>query len=262
MRMTKTSFAPITVDEKKCVGCGTCVRDCPAGRLFLENGKAKVRKSVCIECGHCYAICPTGAALMGHGTLPEESIVSTSEIDSETLLRFMKSRRSVRQFTNNSVEIKEIEEILEAGRYAPTATNAQDVSYIILGSRQDELERECVRIFRFWKRILTPFVKIVRNVEITDDFFFKGAPIVIVVTSKMPINAALASSYMELMANSKGLGVLYCGFFVICTRLSRKIKRILALGKGEKVVSCLVLGRPNVKYRRIPPRKKISVKTL
>ena len=260
--MTQTTFDSITVDENKCTGCGLCVGDCPTGRLYLENRKAKVRDSFCIECGHCYAICPTGAARIRSYPFPEERVASTSDINIEALLRFMKSRRSVRQFTNDPIELKELDDILEAGRYAPTATNAQDVSYILLGSRQEELERECVRIFRFWKRIIAPFVKIVRNIEITDDFFFKGAPIVIVVTSKVSINAALASSYMELAAESKGIGVLYCGFFVFCTRISRKIRKILALDRGEKVVSCLVLGKSNVKYHRIPPRKVISVKTL
>ncbi len=261
-RMGKTSFDLIDVDKVKCVGCGRCVKDCPAGCLFIENGKAEIRKTICIDCGHCYAICPTGAVTMKEHSVLEENVVSPSVIESNSLLAFMKSRRSVRQFTKETIEAEKIEMILEAGRYSPTAANAQDVSYIVLGARQQELERECVRIFRFWKKLLTPFVSIVRNIEVTDDFFFKGAPLVVVVTSKAPINAGLASSYMELMATSLELGVLYSGFFVICAKHSRKIRKILALDKGKKVVSCLVIGRTVVKYQRIPPRKKISVKTL
>ena len=260
--MSKHSSDSIVVDKLRCVGCGLCVKDCPMGRLFLEDGKGNVRDSLCIECGHCYAICPTGAVVMKDYPSTEKRVAQFFNVDSRAFLSFIKSRRSIRQFTKEPVKIEELEEILEAGRYAPTATNAQDVSYIVLGSRQEELEKECVRIFRFWKRIIAPFAKFLRNIEITDDFFFKGAPLVIVVTSKTPINACLASSYMELMAASKGLGVLYSGFFVLCTKLSKRIRRILGLTKGEKVVSCLVVGRPNVRYRRIPPRKELSLRKL
>lgn len=67
---------------------------------------------------------------------------------------------------------------------------------------------------------------------------------------------------MELMAYNLGLGVLYSGFFVICTKLSGKLKEMLQLPKGHKVISCLVMGYPDVKYQRIPPRKEIQTKVL
>ena len=88
------------------------------------------------------------------------------------------------------------------------------------------------------------------------------APLVIVVSSKSDVNAGLASSYMELMAESQGLGVLYSGFFVICSRLSAKIKGMLERPKGDRVITCMVIGYPAVKYQRIAPRKEIRVKEL
>ena len=98
--------------------------------------------------------------------------------------------------------------------------------------------------------------------DISDDFFFKGAPLVIVLSGKHSINAGLASSYMELMAYNLGLGVLYSGFFVICTKLNRTLKALLQLPKGHEVVSCMVIGYPGVKYQRIPPRKELKVRKL
>lgn len=107
-----------------------------------------------------------------------------------------------------------------------------------------------------------PFVDFLKKIDIADDFFFKGAPVVIVLSSKSSINAGLASSYMELMAYNLGLGVLYSGFFVICTKLSKKLRNLLQLPKGHEVVSCMVIGYPDVKYQRIPPRKDLQVKKL
>ncbi|MBO6040673.1 MAG: nitroreductase family protein, partial [Oscillospiraceae bacterium] len=97
---------------------------------------------------------------------------------------------------------------------------------------------------------------------VTDDFFFKGAPLVIVVSGGDDVNPALASSYMEIMAESMGLGVLYSGFFRACADISGELQALLNLPEGHKVVTCMVIGYPSVKYRRIVPRKELKIKTL
>ncbi|MGI6401095.1 MAG: nitroreductase family protein [Thermoguttaceae bacterium] len=254
--------AYVSIDEPKCIGCGLCVKDCPANYLRLADGKAKTSNASCIKCGHCYSICPEAAVNLTSSEPHGERVVPMSTFDSETFLQALKSRRSVRRFTDQPVEQEKLEKILEAGRYAPTAMDAQDVSYVLLGDRQRELEKKCVRALRLRQKILAPFVKAVRNIEITDDFLFKGGPCVIVVVSKIRINAALASGYMELMAETMGLGVLYCGFFVYCARSLRSVRKALQLRKRERVVACLVVGYPAVKYLRIPPRKSLSFREL
>ncbi len=260
--MSTFSSNAVFIDEEKCIGCSLCVKDCPNGLLYLDGGKAHTRDSGCIECGHCYAVCPQHAIHMNHYSDEDIPLTPMTEIDSDTLLLAMKSRRSVRQFMDTPVEQEKIDRILEAGRYCPTGSNAQNVSYTILGSRQKDIEAECVDMFRKGQKVASPFADIIKNIKITDDFFFKGAPLVIVMSSKSDVNAGLASSYMELMAESQGLGVLYSGFFVICSRLSAKIKGMLELPKGDKVITCMVIGYPAVKYQRIAPRKEIKTKKL
>lgn len=44
-----------------CTGCGRCVKNCPAGAISLENGKAKIDYQKCLGCGLCISICPLGA---------------------------------------------------------------------------------------------------------------------------------------------------------------------------------------------------------
>lgn len=45
----------------------------------------------------------------------------------------MKFRRTTRQFDiSKEVEVEKIEKIIEAGRYAPTSSNMQNVSYIVV----------------------------------------------------------------------------------------------------------------------------------
>jgi nitroreductase/NAD-dependent dihydropyrimidine dehydrogenase PreA subunit len=253
----------ITVDRKKCIGCGLCVKDCPSGHLKMKNGKAAVYLSGCMECGHCFAICPKKAINMNHyDTNDCEDIYPMSAFDGDKLLLAMKSRRSIRQFQKKVVESDDIDKILEAGRYSPTGGNKQNVQFTILGSKQDEIEKECVALFRKGSKVLAPFVKLIKRVDIDEHYFFKGAPLVIVVSAKSGIDAGLASAYMELMAESMGLGVLYSGFFVVCAKFSRKIKKILELPKESKVVSCMVIGYSAVTYQRTVPRKSINLRRL
>lgn len=254
---------PILIDNEKCLGCCLCINDCPAGVLYLDNNKAAVRSNGCIECGHCFAVCPACAVSMNGYNITECDIIgSMTAFDSEELLLAMKSRRTVRHFKSDPVEKEKLDMILEAGRYSPTAANSQSVAYTVLGSRQRKIEDECVKLFRGGTKLASPFSQVVKNVKIDDNFFFKGAPLVIVVSGRDDVNAGLASSYMELMAESMGLGVLYSGFFVICSKLSPKIKSMLSLPKGYKVVSCMIIGYPNVEYKRIAPRKPLKVKYL
>ena len=102
-------------------------------------------------------------------------------------------------------------------------------------------------------------MKYIRNTTIDDNFFFKKAPLVIVVNGKGKTSPCLASSYMELMAESLGLGVLYSGFFVAATKFSRKIAKALNTPEGHTPVTCLVMGYPDVEYKRIPPRNEAEV---
>jgi len=67
---------------------------------------------------------------------------------------------------------------------------------------------------------------------------------------------------MEFAAEANGLGVLYSGFFTMAANSSRKIKKILDLPKGKKVITTLVLGYPKVKYHRSVQREKLNVKYL
>ena len=183
--------------------------------------------------------------------------------DDKVIMRDLScSRRTIRRFAPQKVEEEKIRMILEAGRYAPTGANAQNVSYTILGSRQEEAERICVEMFRKGQKAGSHIVRGLKRIEITDDFFFKGAPLVIVVTGKNKVNASLASSYMEIMAESLGLGVLYSGFFAVCTKMSKELRKVIELPHGEEVITCMIIGYPAVKYQRIVPRKPLKLKRL
>lgn len=52
----------VQIDERKCNGCGLCVKACHEGAIAMVNGKAKlIRDDYCDGLGDCLPECPTGA---------------------------------------------------------------------------------------------------------------------------------------------------------------------------------------------------------
>lgn len=252
----------IQIDLVKCVGCGLCRIDCPTGNLIVENKRASVIEQNCILCGHCAAVCPKAAiSITNYDELPME-INGPTVLDPQKLLAAIRTRRSIRQFTNQPIMPEIIAQIIEAGRLTPTGGNAQDVSFIVLEDGMEYVEKAAVRLFRR----LFPFVKIinpsVKHAVIDDHFFFKQAPAAILILSPDKVDGALAASNMALMAEACGLGVLYSGFFSIAANHSRRLRKKLGFNRRDKVVTTLVLGYSGVTYYRTVQRDAASVRML
>ncbi len=49
------------VDTARCLGCGECVRDCPAKTIQLKAQKAWIDHRRCIRCYCCQEVCPANA---------------------------------------------------------------------------------------------------------------------------------------------------------------------------------------------------------
>lgn len=250
----------IELNSGACIGCGLCVKDCPASNLVVTNKKAVLKSQDCIKCGHCVAICPKAAVSMSGFDQPPVELEGQPRVDSGQLLRALQARRSIRQFTEQPVAQEVIDTIIEAGRWTPTAKNAPSVSYLVLQREKDRAEALAVGFFR---KIL-PLARLVypaaKGMTIDDAFFFKGAPLVIAIVSKDKVSGSLAASNMALMAESHGLGVLYSGFFSMAVNMSSPLRKALGLRRQDRVVTTLVLGYPAVTYRRTTQKDRAFVR--
>jgi len=59
----------LSLDAKKCTGCGMCTEVCPHAIFDISEGKAyTIDKDSCMECGACVMNCPAGAIEVDAGT--------------------------------------------------------------------------------------------------------------------------------------------------------------------------------------------------
>ena len=269
----------MNVNSEKCIGCGQCVKDCFARDIEIIDGKAKINNITCIKCGHCIAVCPKNAVSTDEYNMEDVKEYNKEDfsIDADTLLNFIKFRRTIRQFEDKKIEDEKIIKIIEAGRFTQTASNMQDVSYIVVRDRIQDLRKLIIEslnqigekilkdtnekniLYQRYAKIWIDMYKEYKENPKNDRLFF-NAPVVIVVTARQEVNGALASSNMELMINSLGLGTLFSGFSAAAAQMDEKISKFLGVKKGRKVVTFMIVGYPNVKYLRTVPRKKADIR--
>lgn len=267
------------VDKEKCIGCKLCINDCIVRDINLVEGKADIKNIACIKCGHCIAICPKNAVFTDEYSMDEVKEYNKEEfsIDEDNLLNFIKFRRSVRNFKKKDVEKEKLLKIIEAGRFTQTGSNSQDVSYIVVKEGIDKLKEmtleslsqmgqgildnlteETMKFKRYAQMWVRMYEEYKKNPTENDALFF-NAPAVIIVLSNSQVNGALASSNMELMTNALGLGTFFSGFFIRAAQGNEKIMDYLGLDESKQIVTCMVIGYPNIKYSRTAPRKDAEI---
>ena len=48
-----------------CIGCGICVKNCPADAIALKDNLAVIDQSKCTRCGTCASKCPAKVITVG-----------------------------------------------------------------------------------------------------------------------------------------------------------------------------------------------------
>ena len=253
----------VIIDKEKCVGCGKCIADCVASNLELVDNKANV-KGICLQCGHCVAICRSDAVTIPEYDMDDVEIIdSDNKINPNLLLKCIKSRRSIRDFTEKKISEGDMRLLAEAGRYTATAKNGQFHRYIFIQDELDKLkdmvwgyidalqqvDNKGSMEYEVYKSFLNR-----KNNDASDDYLFRNAPTVLFITSQRYLDAGLAAQNMEMMACSLDMGVLYNGFLVRIADENIELKKWLGI-ENETICACMLIGYPKKKYYKTAPRK-------
>lgn len=266
----KVGHKMVIINKEKCIGCGRCVADCVARNIDIVEGKALV-KGDCIKCGHCLAVCNTDAVSIPEYDMDDvEAIDECNSIKPEVFLSCIKSRRSIRDYTEKKVPTETLKLLAEAGRYTATANNGQFHKYIFVQEKLDKLKD---MVWEFIDK-LTPdnkeqfvdydtyknFLERIK-VDASDDFLFRNAPAVLFIISQRHLDAGMAAQNIEMMATTMGLGVMFNGFLVRIADANAELKKWLGI-ENETICVCMLLGYPKQKYSKTVPRKKADVTIL
>jgi len=162
----------------------------------------------------------------------------------ESLLNLLKSRRSIRRYRPDPVPDEMVEQLLEAGRWAPSASNRQPWEFIVV--RDEAIRQQVAQHAAFY------FIKWAHVGE---------APLLIVLCGNrrnrfyrrfLHEDVGLAGGQIMLQAKALGLGTCWIG------ALDRKaIAGILKIPDHLEIVGLLTVGFP-AEDPPPPPRKPLS----
>ncbi len=144
-------------------------------------------------------------------------------INPENLLEFIKNRRSIRSFQDKQVPDNEVQMILEAGRWAPSASNKQPWEFYVI--RDKEILKEISKSAIYGRHIKrAPFaIAIIGKKTTSPNYYIQ--------------DTTLASMTMMLMAWSLKIGTCWTG------ALNRKkIKLLLSLDENDYLLTVLPMG--------------------
>lgn len=151
---------------------------------------------------------------------------------SETFMELVKRRKSVRSFLPKPIAKEDIDDILEAGRLAPSSQNRQPWRYIVFTDREE------IKALAKHTGLLG-----------LSNFFIKDAPCVIILCAEMKdnlrvngmdyflVDCAISFHQMVLLATSKGIGSCWMAAFS-----QKLLHRYLKLPKSWKVVAMSPFG--------------------
>lgn len=141
------------------------------------------------------------------------------------VLEAIRNRRSIRSYQNREVSVEKLTQVLEAGRWAPSAHNSQSRRFIVV--RDEATRKHLARIATYGS-------------------FLAEAPIAIAVVidpsaSNHPAeDGASATQNMLLAAHALGLGSCWIGSYG--SGYEERAKRVLGIPDDKRLLSLISLG--------------------
>lgn len=141
----------------------------------------------------------------------------------------IKKRRSVRSYKPEPVPEDKLKRILEAARLAPSAHNAQDWKFVVVGDakKRKELAKAA------WQDFVGEAPVVIVLVSLDPEHIMSGG------SPAYAVDLGIAGEHIALQAVEEGLGVCWVGAFN-----QEKVKEILNIPENYKVVALLPLGYP------------------
>jgi nitroreductase/NAD-dependent dihydropyrimidine dehydrogenase PreA subunit len=260
------------VQKDRCNLCGLCVADCPS-HIIEQHGDdlpfvSAENEENCVQCQHCLAVCPT-AAVSVFGLNPDDSLPVSPEVwpQLDQMIHLLRGRRSVRKYADRNVDPQLIDRLLATVANSPTGINNRLLTFTVLDDKD--------KVHRLREKVMAALVKALNEGRIPErfayveraisayaeyqlDVIFRGAPHVLIVSAPPHSPCAIedvpiALSYFELLAQSAGLGTVWCGLIKLAFESVPELKSLVDLPQGHHYYAML-FGHPAIRYARTVQR--------
>jgi nitroreductase/NAD-dependent dihydropyrimidine dehydrogenase PreA subunit len=258
----------LKINDELCTACGQCRQVCIRDNIAVEDYAVEIGGR-CFECGHCMAICRAGAITLKSFKGKEDRIADYNPrenvLDYDTLLEFLKRRRSIRWFKNRKIDKSTFDKLFEGAYYSPSAQNAQDVQFVVLDERLDEFMELVYDIIKvkedefFRIRELGEYLNDVSSKEF-HPLLWQGRQLILTFSADKT-TAVIANVRLELLAYALGLGGFYSLFILMADEIDheRLMEFFPKIDSKKHMYSAFVIGYPKVKFRKTIPHEDIDV---
>lgn len=236
--------------------------------MMGEKVPEEIANTTCIACGHCVAICPTAA--IDNEKTPFAQQVDTknvAKLNPQQAEHFLRWRRSIRNYKEESVPKEELTKLVDIARLAPTSGNSQGISFVVVENKQLIEKAIELSVQMMENSPLRHLVEeaIRRYREDGEDSVFRGAPNVIMTIADKDLRCARDNSvsvltYLELYAPSLGLGSCWAGIFEICASIENSpMLELFNIPEGKMITAAVMVGYPKYSYKRLVNRNSLDV---
>lgn len=189
------------------------------------------------------------------------------------IIQNIKERRSIRDYQEKPIDKDILKEIIQAGKYAPSAKNDQPWKFIVITNKEyiqklsQQIKNEIKKLMKF-RFIYKLKIKELKNMEILkflfavvfsekDLIFFNAPALILILTEKKLFydeSCACSAQNMMLAANSMGIGSCWIGFASVLG-LNKKIIKNIGIPDKHHISAAIIFGYPNNKSNMKAMRK-------
>ena len=258
------------INEERCIQCGECVLECPAGVIAMDALPEMTNEEGCFQCQHCLAVCPT-AAISILGKDPDASTELKENMpDPAHLATLIKGRRAVRRYRDKDLAPELIDHLLEVSCHAPTGVNARSVLFTVV--------RERAMMHRLREHLMDRLAKVKDVGDLPEglagkylgwtvnawqekgtDILFRGEPHLLITT--VPADAPcpaqdtlIALTTFQLLAHAHGVGTVWDGICMMALTVCPDVVGRLGIPENHTLGYALAFGDPAVEYQRTVQR--------
>ncbi len=185
------------------------------------------------------------------------------------VIKTIKNRRSIRKYNNTPVATETIEEIVEAGRFAPTGGNCQSVHFTVITNEEilDNLREVVKAAFAQMENSEDLYISMQNSIRLSkagNYVYDYNAPVLVVVSNVATYPNAMADSAcalqnMMLAATSLGVGSCWINqlHWLDGDESVREILAECGIGREEKICGSLAIGNYD---RELSMKERVGMK--